>query len=175
VTDATLPVWDNVSTEARETAEDIAVAALRRTAEFMANHCGAEASAWRWGALHTMEYKHPFGYAPVLGALVGRALNIGPFPAAGGAEIVNNMLYSKGHCNFSVVAGPSTRRLIDFNDIAHSLAILPTGNSGNFMSPHYADQAEMFIRGEYRMVRFTPAQIQENARHILEFVPSGGA
>jgi len=71
-----------------------------------------------------------------------------------------------------VVAGPSTRRIIDFADPEHSLTILPTGNSGDFMSPHYADQAAMFMKGEYREPRLTAEQINSNKRHEITFSPA---
>jgi penicillin amidase len=162
------PLWDNQETAQEETAEDIVAASLRDTVRYLVEACGPEPEDWAWGALHTMEFKHPFGYLPGPGFL----FNIGPFPAPGGAEIVNNMLYSKGALNFDVLAGPSTRRLMDFGDITHSYTILPTGNSGNFLSPHYSDQAEMFMAGEYRLVRFTPEQIRENTQQILELRPA---
>jgi penicillin amidase len=42
------------------------------------------------------------------------------------------------------------RIIIDFADVEHALSINPTGQSGNFMSPHYKDQAEMFVDGKFR-------------------------
>ena len=81
------------------------------------------------------------------------------------------MLYMPEGVRGEVVAGPSTRRLIDFADPEHSLTILPTGNSGNFGSPHYDDQADMFMKGQYREPRFTPEQIDAHKRHELVFRP----
>ena len=37
------------------------------------------------------------------------------------------------------------------SDISNNAwSILPTGQSGNVMSPHYRDQAEMYISGQFR-------------------------
>ena len=82
------------------------------------------------------------------------------------------MLYRTGGPWYAVVAGPSTRRLIDFADPEHALGILPTGNSGNFMSPSYGDQAPMFMAGEYRDVRLAADEIKAHKRHEMRFVPA---
>jgi penicillin amidase len=162
------PFWDNLATPARETREDIIVSSFRETAAVLGKRCGGDVARWTWGSIHTMEFKHPFGYLPLL----GRIFNVGPFPASGGAQVINNMLYMSGGYDFDVLGGPSTRRLIDFADPEHSLTVLPTGNSGNFMSSHYSDQAPLFMKGEYREPRLTDEQIAAHQKHELNFQPN---
>ncbi|MGB5314637.1 MAG: penicillin acylase family protein, partial [Robiginitalea sp.] len=58
---------------------------------------------------------------------------------------------------------------IDFSDIEASMSILPTGQSGNPFSPHYDDQAEMYIRGEFRAMLLNEREIKENSKSILIF------
>lgn len=159
--------WDNLDTDARETRETVIAAAFKDTVRGLHDKLGGGVDTWTWGRVHTMEFKHPFGYIPGLGGL----FNLGPFPAAGGNQIVNNMLYMGDNLSYDVVAGPSTRRLIDYADPENSLTVLPTGNSGRFTSPHYGDQAEMFIKGEYRAPRFTQAQIEAHTAHTLTLQP----
>ncbi|HRI87770.1 MAG TPA: penicillin acylase family protein [Candidatus Hydrogenedentes bacterium] len=160
--------WDDVSTSNSETREQIIARSLTDTVTHLDAKLGRDTAAWKWGALHTMEFKHPFGYLPGLGGI----FNVGPFPASGGAQLVNNMLYHLGAQNFSVIAGPSTRRLIDFAEPTNALVILPTGNSGNFMSPNYGDQAPLFMRGEYRTAWLTPEQIKQHQSSALTFKPN---
>tara|TARA_R110001592_G_scaffold326345_1_gene607142 strand:- start:151 stop:2622 length:2472 start_codon:yes stop_codon:yes gene_type:complete len=155
--------WDNVTTSTVEERETIVCAAYRKAVAYLVDAQGERALDWKWGALHQLEFKHPFGYLPVVGSL----FNIGPFPVSGGAQQVNNMLYGAGALNFDVIAGPSTRRLVDFSKPDAVYGILPTGNSGNFMSPHYGDQAEMFIQGEYRVLNSTAAAVEENLESTL--------
>jgi len=161
------PFWDDIATpEVRETRPDILVRALKEAQAVLDERVGSDPAQWKWGALHTMEFKHPFGYLP----LFDRIFNIGPFPSPGAAEVVNNMLY-RGVDNFDVLAGPSTRRLIDFADPAHSLTVLPTGNSGHLLSKHYDDQAEMFVRGEYRPALYLWNEIEAAKEHEMRFLP----
>lgn len=162
------PFWNDIRTDARETRADIVRKAFGEAVAWLENELGSDPHAWAWGRIHTIEFKHPFGYLPLL----GRIFNIGPFPASGATQVVNNMLYQDYGHNFSVIAGPSTRRIIDFADPENSVAVLPTGNAGNFMSKHYADQAELFVSGQYRQPRFTQEQIDAHTRHMLLFKPA---
>ena len=158
--------WDDIATEKRETAGDIVTRSLKRACGTIAQDLGEDVSSWRWGSVHRVTYKHPFGYLPGL----GRLLNIGPLESGGGKEVINNMAMTSLD-DFGVIAGPSTRRLIDFARPEHSLTILPTGNSGHIHNPHYDDQAAMFTRGEYRAAIFTPEDIEAAREHEMHFLP----
>lgn len=161
------PYWDDISTPARETRHDILTKSFKETVAKLEKDLGSDMKTWHWGRIHTMEFKHPFGYAPLL----GRLFNVGPFPSSGAAEVINNMLYTDGVCNFDVIAGPSTRRLIDFAAPEHSCTVIPTGNSGHVCSPSYGDQAPLFMTGQYREPRMTPDQIAAHKTHELIFRP----
>ena len=69
---------------------------------------------------------------------------------------------------YPVGSGPALRFLIDMADPTTKLTIIPTGQSGNFMSPHYADQAEMFINGEYRTLVSDSKKIKNGTVLVLE-------
>jgi penicillin G amidase len=157
--------WDNIDTDETESRQEIIVRAFGETLDYLESAQGDAVEDWQWGGLHRLEFKHPFGLLPGL----GRVFNIGPFPIAGGAQQVNNMLYGGGALSYDVVAGPSTRRLIDFANPDTVYGILPTGNSGNFMSPHYDDQAAMFVEGSYRVLNTTPESVEANLESTLVF------
>lgn len=161
--------WDNVNTPETETQDQIVYAAFKDAVSRLRTRFGDDVSTWAWGRIHVMEFRHPFGYLPLL----DRIFNIGPFPASGGSQIVNNMLYPAGQHDYHVVAGPSTRRLIDFARPYEAQTVLPTGNSGNFMSPHYDDQAALFMKGEYRSAWMSPDQVASHAKHVMRFEPKG--
>lgn len=159
--------WDDVNTPAKETRAQVVVASYRAAMAKLGARLGGTPDTWTWGKIHTMEFKHPFGYIPGL----GRFFNVGPFPSTGGAQIVNNMLYRPGVHRYDVLAGPSTRRIVDFGAPEHALSILPTGNSGIFTSPNYGDQAEMFMTGKFREVNFTPEAIAKDKVHEIILKP----
>lgn len=161
-----LPFWDDLRTPERETREDIVRAAFDEAVARLRAELGNDPGAWTWGRLHTIPHTHPLGLVPGL----GRFFNLGPVPAPGGDELVNNLLVA-GIGDFRAMGGPSTRRLIDYGDPANALSVLPTGNSGHFLSPHYGDQVDLYARNGYRPVRFTPEQLAEHGRHTLHLVP----
>jgi penicillin G amidase len=158
--------WDDVTTPERESAAKITVRALKQACIEIQKDLGEDMASWQWGRAHTVTYKHPFGYLPGIGKLI----NIGPLASGGAEQVVNNMLTKKPH-DYSVVAGPSTRRLIDFAKPDQSLTILPTGNSGHIRSRHYDDQAEMFARGEYRPALYSWTDIESAKLHEMHFLP----
>lgn len=159
------PFWNDIRTDRRETRAEMVRKAFGEAVAWLEKELGPDPRAWQWGRIHTVEFKHPFGYLPLL----GRIFNVGPFPASGATQVINNMLYQDSGHNFGVIAGPSTRRIVDFAEPENCVAVLPTGNGGNFTSKHYGDQAELFVRGRYREVRFTSDQIDAHARHVLRF------
>jgi len=46
---------------------------------------------------------------------------------------------------------------------------LPTGQSGNPLSEHYEDQAEMYVNGKFRKMMMNKKEIEETAASILIF------
>lgn len=107
---------------------------------------GKDTKEWQWGKLHTLEFAHPFGRVKPLAAI----FNLGPYPAPGATQEVNNQKVSSYKDGFQVKAGPSTRRIIDFSHPEKSWGILPAGNSGHLMSPFYSNQVQKFLGGQYR-------------------------
>ena len=157
--------WDNVTTpEIKETKKEILSKALVETVAFLENQLGSDISGWNWGKVHTLEHKHPLGTVESLKDY----FNIGPFPIKGAREVIDNRGYSYNETGlYSVTAGPSTRRIIDFSDIENSLSILPTGQSGNPFSVHYKDQTEMYNNGEFRKMKLNKEEIINSATKLI--------
>ncbi|MBI1317396.1 MAG: hypothetical protein GC168_00420 [Candidatus Hydrogenedens sp.] len=164
-----LPGWDDVTTDQVETQADIVRVAFGRAVDALGRHYGPDPAGWIWGKVHTITFTHPLGYLPGFAQI----FNIGPFPASGAQHMVNNMIQTGGDGVYKVVAGPSTRRLVDFSDPDNGRAVLPTGNSGHFLSKHYDDQAEMFIHGELRKTYLSDADVAAATEHTLVFKPAG--
>lgn len=170
IKDDASPLWDDVRTPKKETRRDIVLRGIKAAVAGLGKNHGSSIKDWRWGNIHTIEYEHPIGMQKPMNLL----FNIGPFPAPGGYEVINIFGVDKGARNYKVTYGPSTRRLIDYDDLSKSYTILATGNAGNFMSPHFDDQAQMYLKGEYRIVNFTKEQIKANKRHELVLEPAAG-
>ena len=68
---------------------------------------------------------------------------------------------------YIIKAGPSTRRIVDFSDVENSWSILPTGQSGNPMSKHYNDQAEMYATGKFRKMKLNKEEIIKTSTKLV--------
>ena len=127
----------------------------------LSSHWGDDYTLWNWGDAHALRHNHAMGK-------VISFLNVGDFPVSGGNEVLNNMgyTYNDGK-NQTIRFGPSTRRIVDFSDIRNnSWSILPTGQSGNYFSPFYADQAEMFVEGKFRKMTMDHELIKQSNNKI---------
>lgn len=165
------PWWDDVSTPSNlETRTEIINDAFKKSIEELAEQLGNDPQNWQWEKVHTLEHNHSFSAVPSL----KKYFNVGPFPVPGNTETINNMLNRwQAAGTYEVFAGPSTRRIIDFADVVgNSWSILPTGQSGNVLSDHYSDQAEMYAKGEFRRMLMGKEEIVKVAKYRAVFSPA---
>ncbi len=157
--------WDDVTTKnKKENRKDILTKSFKQTINNLSAQLGDDVSAWTWGRVHKVEYKHPIGQVALLRPL----FNVGLFDAPGANEVINNvMYYYTDQETYDISAGPSTRRVIDFSDIENSWSILPTGQSGNPMSKHYNDQAQMYIDGKFRKMKMNRKEIENSSTKLV--------
>ena len=138
--------WDNIHTDEVELREDIVEQSLKEAVVLLQQNLGEEINEWKWGKVHTLTHEHALGVVSPFDKL----FNVKKQPISGSNEVVNNMMFEMNEgLDFKVYAGPSSRRIVDFSDIDNSYTILPTGQSGNFLSPFYKNQAEAYNRGDY--------------------------
>ncbi|WP_085746730.1 penicillin acylase family protein [Pseudomonas sp. R45(2017)] len=165
------PWWDNRSTPNKETRVDTVRAAWQASMAHLKSTLGDDASGWQWGKAHTLTHGHPLGQQKPL----DRIFNVGPFAAPGSHEVPNNLSAKIGPAPWPVTYGPSTRRLVDFADPAHSLTINPVGQSGVPFDSHYDDQAEAYVDGMYVQAHFSEEEVTANTRSTLKLLPARAA
>ncbi|MEZ4826908.1 MAG: penicillin acylase family protein [Bacteroidia bacterium] len=162
--------WDNIQTkDVKENRSGIVNQAFTDALAELEEMFGNDIQTWQWKQIHTVTHEHPMGKV----APLDKFLNVGPYPVAGGQEVINNTGFSNTPTGmYPAKMGPSRRAVIDFADLEHGQTILPTGQSGNPMSPHYSDQAELYVRGEYRTMLLNRSEIEKDQKHQLIFSPS---
>ncbi|MGH8348775.1 MAG: penicillin acylase family protein [Pseudomonas sp.] len=162
------PWWDNRSTLGKETRADTVKAAWQASIAHLKSTLGADASQWQWGSAHTLTHGHPLGQQKPLDLI----FNVGPFAAPGTHEVPNNLSAKIGPAPWPVTYGPSTRRLVDFADPAHSLTVNPVGQSGVLFDRHFDDQAEAYIEGVYFQAHLNDEEVTANTRSTLKLLPA---
>lgn len=161
--------WDDVTTkDKKETKQEIVTKSFKNAILFLQGQLGENVYDWRWERVASVEYEHAIGKA---GGLLRKLFNVGPFETVGGDQVINNQIYkidSTGY--YKITAGPSTRRVIDFSDVENSIAIVPTGQSGNVFSTYYKDQTQRYLDGEFVKMKLNEKEIKKT-ENILIFLP----
>jgi penicillin amidase len=165
------PWWDNRNTLDKETRADTVKAAWQASLAHLKTTLGPDFTQWQWGKAHTLTHGHPLGQQKPLDLV----FNVGPFAAPGTHEVPNNLSAKIGPAPWPVTYGPSTRRLIDFADPAHSLTVNPVGQSGVLFDSHYDDQAEAYIEGMYFQAHLNDEEVTANTRSTLKLLPARAA
>jgi len=137
---------DDTATPAEETCGALVTAALEEALASLTERHGPDMNAWQWGEAHRARLRHrTFDGVPVLGRMFSRSV-----PQSGGTFTVlqaGNVLANEA-APFDAVHGVSMRVVFDLGDPDATRAILPTGQSGNPLSPWYDDQLPLWLDGE---------------------------
>ena len=161
--------WDNITTKnTKETRSQILSKSFKESILALENQLGNTVTDWTWNKVHTVEHEHPLGKV----ALLRGIFNVGPFEVSGSTEVINNLFFDfTADGNYNVKGGPSTRRIVDFSDVENSWSVLPTGQSGNPLSAHYSDQAELYNAGKFRRMMLNKKEIVRTSTKLV-FKPS---
>jgi penicillin amidase len=159
----TSPWFDDVSTSAAETRDDIIRRSLREAISDLRARFGDETKTWRWGELHSVTLRHPFG----LQKPFDKIFNVGPYPASGASTALVSCEYSFNE-PFAVTVGPSFRQIFDLSTEGELHSVLPSGQSGQVYHVHYHDQTELWLNGGYRVSWFSRIPERDIDTMVLE-------
>jgi len=164
--DGEATLWvDNVSTDEKETLNDIVNKSFHDAHVFLSENY-SNSKDLTWGQVHQVTYRHRLDGDPLVKRLIN--FSVGPYPMAGSGMTPRAASYSVSK-PFSVRAGSSMRRVIDFSNFDNGFSILPTGQSGLFRSKHYDDQTEMYNAGEFKPFKFSYDAIEKTKSSKLIF------
>jgi len=161
------PWFDDPDTPEVEGLDEVIFKSFKEAVIYLDGQLGGKVDDWKWGKLHTLTFYHPFGKSS---PLMGYFLNIGPFPMGGSFASVNPQPYRLSK-PWEGYHGASLRYIIDFSNMKNSRRVIPAGISGNFMSPHYDDQAQLWCNGKYRPFVLDRKSVEEDVRHTLILLP----
>src|SRR5262249_44718695 len=113
----------------------------------------------RWGALHTVTFRHP----------LWRAFDLGPVERPADEYCPLNTRHDD---TFRQVHGATYRHLLDLADWDRGLATSAPGQSGQPGSPHYGDLLPLWAKGEYFPLAYSRKKVEEVARHRLWLRPA---
>ena len=160
--------WDDIKTKGtKEVRNEIFTKSLHQTVNALEAQFGSDIQKWTWDKAITVTHKHAFDKVVSL----KKFFNVGPFVTNGSNGVLNNQIFDINKSGiYEVKGGPSTRRIIDFSDVENSVAIIPTGQSGNVFSKHYKDQAQKYLDGEFVKMLLNEKEIK-NSENKLVLLP----
>jgi len=156
--------FDDISTlDMTETRDDIALKAMQSAL--------AMTKGKSWGEFQHLTMAHPMSQVPVISGLLG--LERGPFPRAGNPGTLNaTTSLPDGDGRFKAMGGPSWRFLIDFADVDNVHMVIPSGQSGNPMDPHFFDFYELWATGNYWTIPLNKQAVMKAKKTVLELIPN---
>ena len=158
--------FDDIHTASRETMEDIIIKSTEQALRRLEKKYGYDESKWVWGAAHKLTFEHILGNQKPLNLL----FNIGPFSIEGSHLTVNKRQYPYKD-PYDATSGASYRMIVDFFNINVSQRVLPTGESGLLGSPHYKDQIDLYLSGQYRPAWLERPDVEKHAKGTLTLKP----
>lgn len=143
--DSTSAWFDDIHTDSVETRDDIIRKSLREAVSSLEGEFGVDTKLWRWGDMHTVTLRHPFGLQKPL----DKVFNLGPYPYGGGATTLTSGEFDFND-PFAVTVGPSYRQIFDMGN-GEIRSVIPTGESGQVFHGHYHDQTQLWLNGVNRV------------------------
>jgi penicillin amidase len=138
--------FDDVTTEATETASDIATRAFTETVEILTEYTGsADLQDWQWGQLHRIRFDHLLGKSSFLRPLVNR----GPYPLGGDGETNLRAHFREIQPPYTADLAAGFRMIVVFDPQPKGHIVLITGQNEYFLSEHYDDMTALWLQGKY--------------------------
>jgi penicillin amidase len=158
--------FDDIYTPKEETIDDIIFKSMEQTIQQLKKEFGNDQGKWIWGKAHTLTFEHALGKKKPLNHL----FNIGPFPVGGSHLTINKRQYPY-NTPYGATSGVSYRMIVDFSNMSHSQHVIPTGESGQLGSPHYKDQIDLYLGGQYRPAWLDRTDVEKHAKGTLLLTP----
>jgi penicillin amidase len=166
--------WDDINTPTVEKRDDILMLAFTDAVAEVEQLLGKDFSRWTWGDLHTVTFHNQSlgtsGVAPI-----EAIFNRGPFATSGGNSIVNATSWDGSETDpvkaYQVTWLPSERMIVDFSNLAASLSLNTTGESGHAFHPNYDDQIDLWRTIQYHPMLWDRTQVESAAKDHLVLTP----
>jgi penicillin amidase len=151
--------------------EEVA-SALAHAVQTLAARTGSkDSSRWAWGAVRVLVMHHRIARAGALGRALAKVFNLGPIPCGGDADVINQAAVLPLMPLAPADNLPSLRAVFDVGAWENSRFVLPGGQSGNPLSPHYGDLFPLWQRGDGVPIAFTADEMKAAAIDTLDLRP----
>ncbi|MBW2410102.1 MAG: penicillin acylase family protein [Deltaproteobacteria bacterium] len=138
--------FDDVSTAEKETVSDIATRAFKEALQILEDYTGkADIQDWQWGKIHEIRFEHFLGKSKLMRPFV----NHGPLALSGDCETNLRAHFYEITPPFVATLAAGLRLVVEFDPKPKGHIVLITGENEYFLSKHYTDLTDMWMKGEY--------------------------
>jgi penicillin amidase len=146
-------------------------AALAAVVRRLQQDHGSNPAGWAWGTIRPLRLVHPFGLRKPL----DRIFNLGPIPCGGDCDTPSQAAVRPLDPTANPPFIASLRMVADTGAWENSRWVLPGGQSGNPLSPHYDDQLPLWQRGEGIPIPWSEDAVRVATRATLHLKPAATA
>ncbi len=122
--------------------------------EALIKTAGIDRAKWTWGEVNKIKFPHPLAVVPLIGLQFD--VKTLPLKGTGGTAASPNVGQSV-----------SMRFLADLTDWDLTRHVIPTGESGDPKSPHWADQLDNWYNGNTPIFPFSKSAVEKAAKEVL--------
>ena len=159
------PWCDDTATPKKESCDDAVAGALAKSMDDLRHRMGDDMTQWRWDTVHLAVFPHALDSVAALRPILSRSVGIG-----GDWSTVNVGVSAADH-PYEVHTVPGYREIIDLSPANDSRFLDAVGESGHFLSPHYADFLEDWRAVKHRKMRMDRADVERGAIGHLRLTP----
>ena len=160
------PWFDDVTTAGRESRDDILQRSFAEALDFLGRQFGDEPPKWPWGRLHTVTFDHSLSSVSPL----GRIFTCGPIPVGGCGVTVNQTGFSY-EAPFAAQTVASYRQIVDLGELASSVSMQTTGQSGQPFHRHYGDMIPRWQAVEVHPMLWGKEAVAASREGLLILIP----
>jgi penicillin amidase len=162
--------WDDSATsDVTETRDDILIRSFKDAVDQISKDRGADKAGWEWGKIHTATFvSDPLGQSGI--DPIENMVNRGPVAVGGSTATIRATNWDASE-DFSTTSLSSMRTIYDLSDLANSVNMHTTGQSGHPFSPHYDDMIDSWRNVQYKPMTFTHEQVDATESTILILKP----
>lgn len=157
------PWFDRLDTREKEDRNEIIKQALLAAIQELGKKVSRNRQKWDWAKMHSLKYQHMLGQNWFL-----NFFNCGEYPMIGDATTVRASFSTNG---WKTTGGASCRLIFDLSDLDNSLAVITSGQSGHFLSPHYRDQISLYLNSLYHPLSFSDGAVWKVRDKVMKLVP----
>ncbi len=160
-------VWDDQRTkDIVEDRDDIIVRTLKDSMTFLQKKYGQDPGNWEWGDVHYIRFFHILGFGPL------HDLGVGKWPVPGSRHTVRcESPADSGKDPFKSMNGTSWRHLVDMKDVENAQVVIDGSVSGQWLSPHYDDLVQVWLKGEYIAAPMEKDAVIKGAKYHMVLLP----